>query len=323
MDKRRLGTTDIKITPLGLGCWQFLQGSGIASGFWPVLDDGLITEIIQVSLAGGMNWFDTAEAYGWGASERALARALVRLGKQPGDVVIATKWQPAGRFAGSIRSTIGQRLECLAPFPIDLHQVHNPASFSGNTSQMEAMADLLDAGLIRAVGVSNYLAGEMHRADYALRRRGYRLVANQVKYSLLDRRIEDNGVLAAAKELGVTIIAYSPLEQGLLTGKFHENPELISQRPGPRRLLPKFQRRGLARSKPLIDLLRSIAEAHGATPAQVALNWVVTAHGDTVVAIPGATKKHHAEQNVGALGFTLTANEIQALDDVSRQVTAK
>ena len=202
---------------------------------WSRIDGNLTAEIVAAAVAGGVNWFDTAEAYGGGRSERALARALTAAGKQPGDVVIATKWQPVLRRADSIKRTIDRRLKNLSPFGIDLHQVHNPASFSSVEAEMEAMADLVEAGKIRAVGVSNFSAERMRRAHAALARRGVPLASNQVKYSLLDRAIERNGVLDAAKELGVTIIAYSPLEMGLLTGKFHRDADLLRRIPIGRR----------------------------------------------------------------------------------------
>ena len=153
----------------------------------------------------------------------------------------------------------------------------------------------------------------------ALARRGVPLVSNQMPYSLLNRKIESSGVLAAAKELGITIIAYSPLAQGLLSGKFHDDPSLIQSRVGPRKFLPAFRASGLAKSRPLIDELKKVAQAHGATPSQVALNWLVTFHGDTVVAIPGATKRRQAEENVGSMAFSLSPDEARRIDELSQR----
>lgn len=318
MQRRKLGRSDIDISTVGLGCWQFSEGFGLTGGFWEALPAETVQEIVDASLRGGINWFDTAEIYGRGRSERALAGALTRLGKKPGDVVVATKWWPFPRGASSIRDTIGARLECLSPFPIDLHQIHQPFALATVAAQANAMADLVQAGKIRTVGVSNFNARRMRAAHAVLASRGIPLVSNQMKYSLLDRRIESNGVLAACKELGITLIAYSPLEQGLLSGKFHEDPTLIQKSPGPRKYLPSFRASGLARSRPLIDELRKIAAAHGATPSQVALNWLANFHGDTVVVIPGATKRRHAEENVGSMGFTLTQDELRRIDELSR-----
>ncbi|QRO01104.1 aldo/keto reductase [Archangium violaceum] len=319
MKLRRLGQSEIEISPIGLGCWQFSEGSGLAGGFWEALPADTVQEIIDASLRGGINWFDTAEAYGNGRSERALAAALTRLGKKPGDVVVATKWFPFPRFASHIGKTIGDRLSALSPFPIDLHQIHQPFSLATVTAQANAMADLVQEGKIRTVGVSNFSEKRMRKAHAVLAARGVPLVSNQMQYSLLDRRIESNGVLAAAKELGITIIAYSPLAQGLLSGKFHEDPSLIRSRVGPRKFLPSFRAKGLERSRPLIEELRKVATAHGVTPSQVALNWLATFHGDTVVVIPGATKRRHAEENVGAMGFNLSQDELGRIDELSRQ----
>lgn len=313
--KRRLGRTEIEITPIGLGTWQFSEAQSFHRFVWSKIEPQVTEEIVAAALAGGINWFDTAEAYGGGRSERALAAALSAAGKHNRDVVIATKWQPVLRRAGSIKRTIGARLKNLAPFDIDLHQVHNPASFSSVEAEMEAMADLLLEGKIRAIGVSNFSAARMRRAQAALARRGLLLASNQVKYSLLDRRIEGNGVLDAARELGVTIIAYSPLEMGLLTGKFHRDPDLLERLPIGRRL---SLRRKIERSRPLVAALEEIAGTHGVTPAQVALNWLVHAHGDTVVAIPGASKPAHAQESAGAMAFRLSDEELSRLGDLTR-----
>lgn len=314
MELRRLGTSAIRITPIGLGCWQFSGGEGMAGRYWPALDRATTRAIVRATLDGGINWFDTAEAYGNGNSERATSDALEAAGVEPGEVRVATKWMPFLRTAGSIGRTIDDRIRFLSPYPIDLHQVHNPFGIlSTQRSVINAMADLVDEGQVRTVGVSNYGEKTMRRAHHYLAKRGLPLVSNQVRYSLLDRTIERNGVLDAAKQLGVTIIAYSPLAQGILTGKFHEDPSLIRGRGGPRRWLGAFREKGLEKSRPLIEVLRRIAGKYDATPAQVALQWLVRAHGDTVVAIPGASKVEQAEQNAAALDFEMTEAEIEEL----------
>ncbi|HMA54418.1 MAG TPA: aldo/keto reductase, partial [Acidobacteriota bacterium] len=315
---RRLGASDLMVSPIGLGCWQFSQGQGFGGKFWGTMTDEEILAVVRISLDGGINWFDTAEAYGRGASERALARALKALGKAPGEVVVATKWHPLFRTARSIPKTIGARIENLGGYPIDLFQVHSPLSFSSIKAQMTAMARLVEEGKIRTIGVSNFSARQMRKAQAALARRGLRLASNQVRYSLLDRAIETNGVLDAAKELGISIIAYSPLAQGILSGKFHADPSLILRKPGYRRYLGPFKPRGLERSRPLIEALRDVAAKHGATSSQVALNWVAAVHGDSVVAIPGASSPAQAEENAGALKFSLAREDVELLDRVSR-----
>lgn len=317
---RVLGTSGISLTPIGLGCWQFSGGEGLAGRYWPSLSEQVVAGIVTSSLDGGVNWFDTAEMYGDGNSEESLARALAAAGRKAGEVVIATKWWPLLRTSASIRASIDERLRRLAPFGIDLHQVHNPLALASTTAQMNAMADLVAEGKVRTVGVSNFSAARMRSAHRALAARGIPLVSNQMPYSLLNRRLETSGVLDAARELGITIIAYSPLAQGLLTGKFHRDPELAAARPGPRRWLKGFRRRGLERSRPLVTALEAIARDHGATPAQVALNWLVHAHGECVVAIPGATRVEQAKENAGAVEFELGPAEMARLDLRSREL---
>jgi aryl-alcohol dehydrogenase-like predicted oxidoreductase len=313
---RSLGRTDVMVTPVGLGCWQFSKQKNMAGKFWPILEDDLIEKVITLSLEGGINWFDTAEVYGDGASEKALSKALQASGKKPGDIVIATKWWPAFRFASNISKTINKRISVLNPFPIDLYQVHQPWSFSGENSEMAAMAELVNRKLIKAVGVSNFNAQKMENSWEALRKYGIPLASNQVRYSLLDRRIESNGVMDRAKKLGITIIAYSPLAQGLVTGKFHDNPELL-KRVGFRRYTSQFKPEGLEKSRAVITLLKELAIKYNVTSSQVALNWLIQYNGDTVVAIAGATKEFHVKENCGAMSFRLSHDDMVRLDNVS------
>jgi aryl-alcohol dehydrogenase-like predicted oxidoreductase len=317
---RNLGKSGLAVSPIGLGCWQFAQGKGLFGNTWGIVADEEIREIVRMSLEGGMNWFDTAESYGGGQSERALSGALHSLGVKPEDVVIATKWMTIFRTAASIGKTIDDRLAALGGYPIALHQVHTPHSLSSVRAQMAAMADLVEAGKIRHVGVSNFSARKMRLAHEELEKRGICLISNQVRYSLLDRSIERNGILATARELGISIISYSPLAQGVLTGKFHENPGLIKTKPGFRKYLPAFKAKGLAKSRPVVEALRQLAEKYGRTPAQIALNWVIHFSGPLVVAIPGASTVSQARENVGALSFVLSQDERQYLERVSTAV---
>ena len=290
----------------------------MAGKFWPEIEDQLIQQMVEISIEGGINWFDTAEIYGDGASERALSNALNKLGKKPGEVVIATKWWPMFRTTASIGKTIQYRLDALAPFPIDLHQVHQPWGFSGEKAEMDAMARLVAEKKISYVGVSNFSAAKMRSAWEALQKHGIQLVSNQVRYSLLDRKIESNGILDTARELGISIIAYSPLAQGLVTGKFHDQPELLKNI-GMRKYAPSFRPSGLEKSKTLVKTVQEIAVKYDVTPSQIALNWLIHAHGETVVAIPGATKVSHAHENTGALKFQLSVEDIALLDSKSMQ----
>ncbi|MCY9665883.1 aldo/keto reductase [Paenibacillus alginolyticus] len=317
---RKLGSTNLELSPLGLGCWQFSNGQGVVGKFWPVLGADDVLKIVKISLEGGINWFDTAEVYGKGQSEQMLSKALRDSGALGNDARIATKWWPIFRTAGSIVSTIDERIRYLDHRTIHLHQVHQPYSFSSVASEMNAMAQLVKAGKIQNVGVSNYSAKQMREAHRVLKEYGLPLASNQVKYSLLDRRIEQNGILDTAKELGIAIIAYSPLEQGILSGKFHKNSNLVKGITGPRKWTSSFKQSGLRKSKPLIDHLEELAMEYDASPTQIALNWMINAHGETVFAIPGASKIHHAQENVKAMELKLTSNEIQTISEISNNV---
>lgn len=312
---RTLGRTDIRITPIGLGMMEFAGGGGLMGFAFPAITQEEKNATVHAALEGGINWFDTAELYGKGVSESSLATALKVAGKSDQDVVVATKWWPLLRTARNIPHSIQDRLRFLDGYSISLYMVHQPFSFSSPEAEMDAMADLVEAGKIRSVGVSNFNAERMRRAHEQLKKRGLPLAANQVLYSLLDRSIESNGILDTAKELGVTIIAYTPLASGLLTGKYHKNPELLQKKSF---FWRSRLQRGLERSRPLVQAMEEIGARYNATPAQVALNWVIHFHGESIVTIPGATKAHQAEESAGAQMFKLTMDELAQLDELSR-----
>jgi aryl-alcohol dehydrogenase-like predicted oxidoreductase len=314
---RHLGKTGILVTPIGLGVMELAGGGGLIGRLFPIIPQEEKNAIIKAALDGGINWFDTAEMYGAGVSERSLATGLKAAGKSDQDVVIATKWQPILRTARNIPHSIEDRLRFLDGFGIGNYMVHQPYSFSSPEAEMDSMADLLEAGKIRSVGVSNFNPARMRRAYTALAKRGIPLAVNQVQYSLLHREIETNGVLDTARELGMTITAYSPVARGLLTGKYHKNPNLLAQMSGWRKA--SFQR-NLERTRPLIDAMGLFAIKYDATIAQVALNWLIYFNGDIVVTIPGATKACQAEESAGAMKFQLTKDELASLDDISRKL---
>lgn len=316
IQKRSLGKTGIMVSPIGLGVMQFTGGSGVFNVAFPNLSQDQKNAIVRAALDGGINWFDTAEMYGLGRSEQSLAAALKAAGKSDGEVVVATKWLPLLRAAGNIGRSIDTRLRVLDGYSIDLYMVHQPWSFSSPEAEMDAMADLVEEGKIRSVGVSNFDVERMRRAHRALEKRGLTLAVNQMEYSLLNRKIETDGVLEAAKELGITIIAYTPLANGLLSGVYHNNPEILQSKPGFWRYRIERQ---IERTRPLIEALDELASHYQVTPAQVALNWVINFQGETVVAIPGASKVYQAEQAAGAMQFSLSSADMTRLDELSRE----
>jgi len=315
--KRKLGKTDIEVTPIGLGMMEFAGGGGLMGFAFPRINQEVKNATVKAGLEGGVNWFDTAELYGNGISEASLAEALKTAGKKDDEVVVATKWWPLFRAAGNIPKTIDDRLRFLGGFSISNYMVHQPISFSSPEAEMDEMAKLVKAGKIRSVGVSNFSPERMWRAHRRLQEQGLPLAVNQVRYSLLDRRIERNGILETAKELGVTIISYTPLESGLLTGKYHKNPELLAKKPPFWRIR---LRNGMEKSRRLISVLEEIAGKYDATAAQVALNWIIYSQGDMVVTIPGVTSPRQAADNAGAMKFRLSEDEIARLDEVSRAI---
>jgi aryl-alcohol dehydrogenase-like predicted oxidoreductase len=272
-----------------------------------------LEDAYQVSRAAGINFFDTAEVYGRGRSERLLGRFARAAGDQ---VVVATKFFPYPwrlRRTGLVRVLRGS-LKRLGLDRVDLYQIHWPFPPVPIETWMAGLATAVEAGLARAVGVSNYDPVQTRRAHTALSEREVPLVSNQVHYSLLHRQPEHNGLFDLCRELDVTLIAYSPLEMGVLTGKYTpENPP-----PGIRGR--RYRREYLIQVQPLLALLREIGEAYGGvTPAQVALNWVMC---KGAVPIPGAKNARQAEENTGALGWRLSGEEVAALDAASEGLQA-
>jgi aryl-alcohol dehydrogenase-like predicted oxidoreductase len=315
--KRALGKTNIEVTPIGLGMMEFAGGGGLMGSVFPVIPQEEKNAAVQAGLDGGINWFDTAELYGSGVSETSLSTALKAAGKSNADVVVATKWWPFLRTARNIPRTIEDRLRFLNGYSIGLYMVHQPFSFSSVEAEMDEMAKLVEAGKIRSIGISNFNPDQMRRAHRQLQKHGLPLAVNQVRFSLLDRSIEKNGILETARELGVTIIAYTPLESGMLTGKYHKNPGLLEKKSA---LWRARLSRSMEKSRPLVSALEKIAPRYNATAAQVALNWVINSQGDSVVTIPGVTSASQAQENAGAMKFRLSGDEITQLSELSRTI---
>src|SRR5258708_26508013 len=249
--------TDLYVSPLGIGTWAW--GDRIVWGYG---QGGFTDEDLQAAfratLDTGINFFDTAELYGFPAhtSEKLLGRFMQGA---PERVIVATKFFPLPwRFMKSqLISALRHSLDRLQVARVDLYQIHWPSPPGSIETWMDALADAVQAGYTRTVGVSNYNAQQMRRAHAVLARRGVPLASNQVEYSLLKRDPEHNGVLAARRELGVTLIAYSPLGMGMLTGKYTPDNPPTGWRSR------QYNREYLASLQPLIGLLREIRTGHG------------------------------------------------------------
>jgi aryl-alcohol dehydrogenase-like predicted oxidoreductase len=307
-----LGQNGPAVTPLCIGTWAW--GDKLFWSYGKDYGSEQLQAAFNAALQAGINFFDTAEVYGLGLSEKFLAQFMHQTDKQ---VQIATKFGPfPWRFtAESVADALTQSLKRLEVNRVTLYQVHWPFTFfMSQQTLMNALADEVEQGRIAAVGVSNYSASQMQEAHQILAKRGVPLAVNQVRYSLLTRQIESSGIFNTAGELGVTLLAYSPLAQGLLTGKYAiEGGETPS---GARKLDSRFSQEGLRKIEPVISLLRELGQKHKRTPAQVALNWLI-AQGN-VIPIAGAKTAQQVEQNAGALGWKLTSDEVDQLEQVSR-----
>lgn len=307
-----LGQNGPAVTPLCIGTWAW--GDKIFWNYGKDYGSDQVKEAFKVALEAGITFFDTAEIYGFGLSEDLLGQ-FMQQNKRP--VQIATKFGPAPwRFtAESVSDALTGSLKRLQVERVALYQVHWPFSFfMSQQTLMNALADEVKRGRIEAVGVSNYSDSQMREAHQLLADHGVRLAVNQVRYSLLSRQIETNGIFETARQLGVTILAYSPLAQGLLTGKY---PPDSSETPSDaRRIDSRFSKDGLKKIEPVISLLRQLGEKHGRTPAQVALNWLIAQGG--VIPIAGAKTAEQVRQNAGALGWRLSDEEVAQLEQFSR-----
>lgn len=304
-----LGTTGIEVTAMGFGTWAW--GDSLFWGYGKDYGESDLRLAFQAAIDRGITFLDTAEVYGLGKSEELLGKFI---NETSASTQIATKYMPLPwRFRQEdVADAVTASLKRLKLPAIDLYQVHFPApSFLNQTGLMNALADEVEQGRIKAVGVSNYNAAQLREAHQLLARRGVTLAVNQMRYSLITREIETNGVLNAARELGVTILAYSPLAQGLLTGKY----TATNSPSGARSLDRRFQAAGLQKLQPVLEKLNQLGEKYSKTPAQVALNWLICQPG--VIPIPGIKTAAQVEQNAGALGWELSADELIELAQIS------
>jgi aryl-alcohol dehydrogenase-like predicted oxidoreductase len=294
---------------MGIGTWAW--GDRLFWGYGREYTESDVKSAFQASLDAGIHFFDTAEIYGQGKSESLLGQ-FVRDIPQP--LFLATKFMPLPwrLTKNSLLRAIQHSLKRLGRDAISLYQIHWPLPPVTIETWMEGLAEVVQNGYAQAVGISNFDCKQTERAHSALSSLGIPLASNQVEFNLLDRRIEKNGLIHLCNDLGIKIIAYSPLAQGLLTGKYTpENlPSRVRDRHSDRNYVNQIQ--------PLIQHLRKIGGAHaGRTPAQVALNWTIC---KGAFPIPGAKNSRQALQNAGALGWRLTESEVAELDQVCNEI---
>ena len=309
-DRIPLAGSDVAVPPLGVGTWAWGdEATWGMGGYDTSLTLDSIRDAWAASIEAGVVLFDTAEVYGKGESERILGRLLAEDPSVRSRVVIASKFMPMPQklnVKAALRAAAEASLERLGIDAIDLYQIHGPISLRSAGAMADALAEAHAAGLIRAIGVSNYSVKETRRIDAALRDRGLRLATNQIELSLLRTFPESVGLLDTCRELGVLPLAYSPIGQGRLTGKYSAaNPPPANR---------SFSAHAMEVVDGIVAVVRRIGEAHGRTPSQVALAWCV-AKGS--VPIPGAKNRQQAEENAGGVGWALTGAEVAELDAVA------
>jgi len=310
-DHYTLAGTDISIPPLGVGTWAWGDRSTWGMGGY---DTNLTRESIQeawnASIDAGITLFDTAEVYGGGESERIIGTMLAHDPQRAASVVLATKFMPFPwklRVRDALLKSLRASLDRLGLPAVQLYQIHGPISVRSHGALADALAAAHEAGLVKAVGVSNYSVSGTRSMVKELRARDIQLATNQIEFSLLRRSPETSGLLATCAELGVLPIAYSPIGQGRLTGKYSES------RPPPGKR--NQSRHPMAIVDGVVAELRRIGDKYGGKlPSQVALNWVI-AKG--AVPIPGAKNRQQAEENAGAVGWTIDDEDLARLDRVA------
>ena len=290
---------------IGVGAWAW--GDRMVWNYGKGYTDSDLEAGFKVMLENGIHFVDTAEIYGNGRSERLLGLFL-KNNAEP--VIVASKFFPLPwRFTKtSVALALKGSLDRLGLKSIDLYQIHTPTPLVPIEVFAEGLAKVHQLGLARAVGVSNYDKNQMQRAYTVLAKYDIPLASNQLEYNLINRTIEKNGLLARCQELGIRVIAYSPIAMGLLTGNYTpENPP-----PGMR----ATRYAGILRKiQPLIRLMTEIGQDLGSkTPAQIAINWCIC---KGTLPIPGAKNVKQAEINATATGWRLAAEHIRALDEAS------
>jgi len=306
---RALGRPGLTVSAEGLGC----MGMSFAYG---TPDHDEATATIHRALELGVTFFDTADMYGFGHNEELVGKALA--GRRD-DVVVATKFgiyldggAPGGRGvrgdAAYVRQACDASLGRLGFDHIDLYYQHRPDTSVPIEETVGAMAELVAAGKVRHLGLSEASADTVRRAAAV-----HPITALQSEWSLFSRDIEDE-IIPACRDHGIGLVPYSPLGRGLLTGAVTSLDKLQSD--DFRRTQPRFQGDNLERNLELVAVVRDIAAAKGCTPSQVALAWLL-AHGDDVVPIPGTKRRTYLEDNVGAVEVDLTSEDLARLDGLT------
>uniref|UniRef100_A0A5B7BSQ2 NADP-dependent oxidoreductase domain-containing protein n=1 Tax=Davidia involucrata TaxID=16924 RepID=A0A5B7BSQ2_DAVIN len=319
-DKVKLGSSELKVTTLGIGAWSWGDTSYWNNFEWDDRKMKAAKAAFDASVDCGITFFDTAEVYGsrlsLGAinSETLLGRFIKeRKERNPEvEVAVATKFAALPWRLGrqSVITALKDSLCRLGLSSVDLYQLHWPGVW-GNEGYIDGLGDAVEQGLVKAVGVSNYNEKRLRDAYEQLKRRGITLASNQVNYSLIYRVPEENGVKVACDELGITLIAYSPIAQGALTGKY--KPENPPTGPRGRIYTPEF----LTRLQPLLNRIKEIGQNYSKTPTQVVLNWLIAQ--ENVIPIPGAKNAEQAKEFSGALGWRLTKEEIDELRSLASE----
>ncbi|XP_038899439.1 uncharacterized oxidoreductase At1g06690, chloroplastic-like isoform X2 [Benincasa hispida] len=323
-EKVKLGGSEVKVSRLGIGAWSW--GDNIYWNWnncfqWDDRKLKAAKAAFNASIDHGITFIDTAEIYGapytLGAinSETLVGRFIKeKKGKDPGfEVTVATKFAVLPWRLGrqSVISVLKDSLYRLGLESVDLYQLHWPGIW-GNEEYIDGLGDAVEQGLVKAVGVSNYNEKRLRDAYEKLKKRGIPLASNQVNYSLIYRAPEENGVKDACDELGVTLIAYAPLAQGVLTGKYTAtNPPI-----GPRSLI--YSSEFVTKLQPLLNRIRDIGEKYNKSPTQVVLNWLIAQ--ENVVPIPGAKNAEQAIEFVGALGWRISNEEINELRSLASKL---
>lgn len=314
-DAIELGKSGVRVSPLGTGTWSW--GDDFYWGYGSGYGENDVHQAFDESLRAGIDFFDTAEMYGFGKSEKFIGEFLrAARASNPSiadDLHIATKYAPLPwrLTRGQVVRALRASLKRLGLATVDLYQIHWDMPWARVDSMMDGLADAVEQKLTRAVGVSNYNAARVRRAHGRLASRGVPLATNQIQYNLLSRGPDFDGTMETCRALGVTVIAYSPIKYGVLSGKY------TPANPPPGMRGRQFNPAYLKKVEPLIDTVRAVAAKYDKTLAQVAIRWVIQRDA---LPIPGAKNLKQARENAGALGWTLAPDDMELLNQESERI---